>query len=136
MNHFEDGVVLPHLHRSALFCRSAINPCGAVSPNHTFDGFEKLVLFAARLCQRVERLFTGLPLTRLPQQGAVYHLSILVSERFRNACVLFRVAKGGIYFHLSDEDLSPGTPDRKKPLGGCGFALQQLENRCRHSLFS
>jgi hypothetical protein len=24
--------------------------------------------------------------------------------------------EGGFYFHPSDEDLSPGTPERKKPL--------------------
>jgi hypothetical protein len=28
-----------------------------------------------------------------------------------------RVVKGGFYFHPTDEDLSAGTPERKKPLG-------------------
>jgi len=38
-------------------------------------------------------------------------------------------AKGGFYFHPSDGDLSFQFPDRKKPLGGDGFGVQQLRNR-------
>jgi hypothetical protein len=37
--------------------------------------------------------------------------------------------QGGFFFHPSDEDLSPGTPEKKKPLSGCGFGVEQLENR-------
>ena len=35
----------------------------------------------------------------------------------------------GVYFHPSDENLSPGAPGRKTPLDRIGFALHQLENR-------
>jgi hypothetical protein len=39
------------------------------------------------------------------------------------------MVQGDFCFHPSDEDLSPGTPERKKPLEGNGFGVQQLENR-------
>ena len=37
----------------------------------------------------------------------------------------------GVYFHPSDENLSPGAPGRKTPLDRIGSALHQLENRYR-----
>ena len=41
-----------------------------------------------------------------------------VLERFSNTYVLTDSIEGGFYFHPSDEDLSLGTPLRKKPLCG------------------
>jgi len=37
----------------------------------------------------------------------------------------------GVYFHPSDENLSPGAQGRKTPLDRIGSALHQLENRYR-----
>ena len=34
-------------------------------------------------------------------------------ERFSNTRTLNKIEKGGFYFHPSDEDLSPDTPDGK-----------------------
>ncbi len=41
----------------------------------------------------------------------------------------FWIEQCGVYFHPSDENLSPGAPDRKTPLDRIGSALHQLENR-------
>jgi polysaccharide export outer membrane protein len=38
-------------------------------------------------------------------------------ERFQSLLALLASAKGGVYFHPTDEDLSVGNPDRKTPLG-------------------
>ena len=35
-----------------------------------------------------------------------------------------RSVQSGFYFHPCDEDLSQGTPERKKPLEGRAFGLQ------------
>jgi hypothetical protein len=43
---------------------------------------------------------------------------LLLLERFSNLCALVNALKGGFYL-------------RKKPLGGCGFGVVLLENRCR-----
>ena len=51
-------------------------------------------------------------------------------ERFPNSRGLFDAAKGGIFFHPSDEDLSLGTPLRKMPLDSDGLGLHQFGNRC------
>ena len=45
-----------------------------------------------------------------------------------------RMVRGGFFFHPSDEDLSPGTPERKKPLESNGFGVHQLENSYSCSL--
>jgi hypothetical protein len=37
-------------------------------------------------------------------------------ERFSSKCGVWRIVYGGFYFHPSDEDLSLGAPERKKPL--------------------
>ena len=37
-------------------------------------------------------------------------------ERFSNSRAPASQVKGGFYFHPGDEGLSPGTPERKKPL--------------------
>src|ERR1035437_3088545 len=50
-------------------------------------------------------------------------------ERFSSSRGVSGTVQGGFYFHPSDEDLSLGTPERKKPLSRCGYPLQQLENR-------
>ena len=42
------------------------------------------------------------------------------------------IVQCGVYFHPSDENLSPGAPGRKTPLDRIGFALHQLENRYSH----
>src|ERR1035437_4600321 len=50
-------------------------------------------------------------------------------ERFSSSRGVSSAVQGGFYFHPSDENLSLGTPERKKPLSGSGFPPQQLENR-------
>jgi hypothetical protein len=49
--------------------------------------------------------------------------------RFSNFRGVTKGVQSGFYFHPTDEDLSAGTPERKKPLEGRGFPLHQLENR-------
>jgi hypothetical protein len=49
--------------------------------------------------------------------------------RFSNSRTLTNAVQGGFYFRPSGEDLSPVTPERKKPLSGSGFGVWQLENR-------
>jgi hypothetical protein len=36
----------------------------------------------------------------------------------------FSSVQGGLYFHPCDEDLSQGTPERKKPVEGRAFGSQ------------
>ena len=50
-------------------------------------------------------------------------------ERLCGLRGVLRSVKGGFYFHRSDEGLSPGIPERKKPFSSLAFPLQQLENR-------
>jgi hypothetical protein len=52
-------------------------------------------------------------------------------ERFHNSRAIAGIEQDGFYFHPSDEDLSLGTPVRKKPFSGSGFGVQQLWNRYR-----
>src|ERR1035437_4411165 len=44
-------------------------------------------------------------------------------ERFSNSHELTDSVQGGFYFHPGDEDLSPETPEIKKPLSSCGFVV-------------
>ena len=53
-------------------------------------------------------------------------------ERNQSKRALAESVRCGFYFHPGDEDLSPGTPERKKPLGGIasrysysGFAIAE-----------
>jgi hypothetical protein len=54
---------------------------------------------------------------------------IVELERFSSLHAVSDGVGGGFFFHPSDEDLSPGTPEWKKPLSCNGRPLQQLENR-------
>jgi len=60
-------------------------------------------------------------------------LTAIALERNQSKRVLGKSVNGGFYFHPTDEDLSAGTPVRKKPLGGVtsrysysGFAVAAL----------
>jgi hypothetical protein len=52
-------------------------------------------------------------------------------RRFSNSCAVPDIVPSGLYSHPSDENLSLGAPDQKKPLETIGSALNQLENRYR-----
>jgi len=47
-------------------------------------------------------------------------------ERNQSKRALIKCIEGGFYFHPVDEDLSTGTPVRKKPLRGSAFGVQLL----------
>ena len=64
-------------------------------------------------------------------QCACSLLSGACLERFSNSRGVTSVVQSGFCFHPCDEDLSPGTPERKKPPKVSGFPLHQLENRYR-----
>ncbi len=51
-------------------------------------------------------------------------------EQNQNSRAEAKGLQGGIYFHPCDEDLSQGTPERKKPLGWRAFGTHQLWFRC------
>jgi hypothetical protein len=51
-------------------------------------------------------------------------------ERNQSKRVLVESFLGGFFFHPSDEDLSLGTPEKKKPLGGFAFGVHLLWFRC------
>jgi hypothetical protein len=55
----------------------------------------------------------------------------MLLERNQSKRALTKSFEGGFYFHPSDLDLSLGTPDRKKPLGGLAFGVQLLWFRCK-----
>jgi len=52
----------------------------------------------------------------------------VVPEHFRDTRRLFRIVIGGFYFHPSDENLSLGTPVRKKPLESMDSVYTNSEN--------
>jgi len=59
------------------------------------------------------------------------HLAKMIStlERFQNSLALLKVAKGGIYFHPTDEDLSAGPRLKKMPLSSGVSGVKQFWNR-------
>src|SRR5208337_5629067 len=48
----------------------------------------------------------------------------------------FWIEQCGVYFHPSDENLSPGAPDRKTPLDRIGSPIGVERNRCGQVAFS
>jgi hypothetical protein len=50
------------------------------------------------------------------------------AERFRFACKGVEIFEGGFLLHPTDDDLSVGTPERKKPLGIQASAETRIES--------
>jgi hypothetical protein len=46
----------------------------------------------------------------------VYCGALGASKQFQGSSGTAKTLRGGIFFHPSDEDQSPGTPEREKPL--------------------
>jgi hypothetical protein len=60
-------------------------------------------------------------------------LSSVRLERNQSNCSLRECLKGGFYFHPSDKDPSPWTPERKMPRCGRAFGIRLLQFRCSRS---
>ena len=65
-------------------------------------------------------------------------IGIYALEQNQNSHTQMESLQGGFYFHPSDEDLSPGTPEWKKPLGGraIGYSYSGSAVDCANTCFA